>query len=71
MGFPGGSVVNNLSANAEDTGDAVSFLGREDPLKEEMATPVFLPVKERSMGLQKSDKTETLSTAHNETFKLK
>ena len=31
-------VVNNLPASGEDTGDASSVLGREDPLEKEMAT---------------------------------
>ena len=35
MGFPGGSVVKNLLANA---GEASLSLGQEDPLEEEMAT---------------------------------
>ena len=35
QGFPGGSVVKNLPANA---GDIVRFLGQEDPLEEEMVT---------------------------------
>ena len=34
-GFPGGSVVKTLPANAEDVG---AFLGWEDPPEEEMAT---------------------------------
>ena len=34
-GFPGGSVVKNLPANAEDW---VGSLGREDPLEKEMAS---------------------------------
>ena len=34
MGFPGGSAVKNLPANA---GDAGSILGQEDPLVKEMA----------------------------------
>ena len=34
MGFPGGSVVKNLPANA---GDKVRSLGQEDPLEEELA----------------------------------
>ena len=34
-GFPGGSVVKNPPANAEDVG---SVPGLEDPLEEEMAT---------------------------------
>ena len=40
-GFPVGSVVKYLPANAGDAGDAgdkVWSLGREDPLEEEMAT---------------------------------
>ena len=36
MGFPGGSVVKNLPARAEDTVDVNSILGQEDPLEEEM-----------------------------------
>ena len=36
MGFPGGSVVRNLLANA---GNTSSIPGSEDPLEEEMATP--------------------------------
>ena len=35
MGFPGGSVVKNLPANAGDPG---SILGLENPLEKEMAT---------------------------------
>ena len=35
MGFPDGSVVKNLLANA---GDAGLILGQEDPLEKEMAT---------------------------------
>ena len=34
-GFPGGSVVKSLPANAGDTG---SILGQENPMREEMAT---------------------------------
>ena len=36
MGFPGGSVVRNLLANA---GNTSSIPGSEDTLEEEMATP--------------------------------
>ena len=44
-GFPGGSVVKNLSAKQEMW---VRSLGRDDPLEKEMATtPVFLPGKSR------------------------
>ena len=35
MGFPSGTMVKNLPANA---GEAHSILGWEDPLEEEMAT---------------------------------
>ena len=35
MGFPGGSAVKNLSANAGDVG---LIPGQEDPLEEETAT---------------------------------
>ena len=35
MGFPDGSVIKNLSANA---GDVDLIPGREDPLEKEMAT---------------------------------
>ena len=34
QGFPGGSVIKNLPADAGDSGD----VSREDPLEEEMAT---------------------------------
>ena len=45
-GFPGGSVVKNLPANAEDTGDLGSIPESRNSLEEEMAThPVFLPGK--------------------------
>ena len=38
MGFPGGSVVENLPANSVDIGDVVLCLDKEDPLEEEMTT---------------------------------
>ena len=38
-------VVKNLPTSAGDSGDASLTLGWEDPLEEEMATPVFLPGK--------------------------
>ena len=38
MGFPGGSVVENLPANSGDIGDVVLSLDKEDPLEEEMTT---------------------------------
>ena len=37
MGFPDGSVVKNLPANA---GDAGLILGQEDPLAEELEGPL-------------------------------
>ena len=33
MGFPGGTVVKNLLANAGDAGYMGLILGREDPLE--------------------------------------
>ena len=43
MGFPGDSVVNNLSAKQESK---VQSLGQEDPLEKEMQPiPVFVPGK--------------------------
>ena len=38
MGFPGGPVVKNPSANAGDTRDTVQSQGREDALEEDMET---------------------------------
>ena len=38
MGFPGGTVVKNLPANAGDARDAVSNTGSRRSLAEEMAT---------------------------------
>ena len=38
MGFPGGSVVKYLPANAEMQKTRIPSLGWEDPLEEEMAT---------------------------------
>ena len=37
-GFPGGSVVKNLPANAGDTGILGQSMGWQDSLEEEMAT---------------------------------
>ena len=47
FGFPRGSVVKNLPANAGDTGwCGVQSLGWEDPWEEGMQpTPVFMPGK--------------------------
>ena len=38
IGFPGGTVVRNVPANAGDAQDVGSFLGWEDPQEEQMAT---------------------------------
>ena len=42
-GFPGGSVVKNPPAKQEMQKTQVQSLGREDPLKEEMATHSSTP----------------------------
>ena len=42
-GFPGGSVVNNLSTNAGDTGDTGSIPASGNLLKEKMATHSSIP----------------------------
>ena len=54
VGFPGGSVVKNLPANA---GDMVRTLGRDDHVEKEMATRSSIlawesPWAEESGGLQ-------------------
>ena len=53
-GFPGGSLVKNLQANAGDVG---SILGQDDPLEEETATQSSIlaweiPWTEEPSGLQ-------------------
>ena len=69
MGFPGGAVVKNPPADAEDTKETwVWSLGQEDALEEDMApTPVFLPGKSHGQsslagcgpgGCKESDMTE-------------
>ena len=45
-GFPGGSVVKNLSANAGNTEMQVRPLGSEDPLEKEMAAHFIIPAWE-------------------------
>ena len=57
MGFPGGSVVKNLPANAGDIKTRVSSLGREDPVEEGMAAHSSIlawriPWTEKPGGLQ-------------------
>ena len=64
MGFPGGSVVKNLPANAGDIKTRVSSLGREDPVEEGMAAHSSIlawripwteePGGLQSMGLQRA-----------------
>ena len=68
-GFPGGSVVKNLTADVGDTG--VRSLGWEDPLEKEMATHSSIlawriPWTEesgrlQSMGHKELDTTERLN----------
>ena len=72
MGFPSVSTGKESSRNAEDTGDAGSIPGWEDPLEEEMAAaPVFLPGKSQGQrsqmscspwGSKESDTTQRPST---------
>ena len=60
-GFPGGTVVKNLSAKAGDARDPGLILSGEDPLKQEMATHCSIlaweipwteePSRLQSMGL--------------------
>ena len=45
-GFPGGSAVKNLPANAEDTEDLGSIPGSRNSLEEEMATHPSIPAWE-------------------------
>ena len=57
QGFPGGTVVKNLPANAGDTGDWARCLGGEDALEEDMATHYSIltwkiPWTEEPGGLQ-------------------
>ena len=52
MGFPGGSVVKNLSAEQDTWWEPrVSSLGQEEPLEEEMATHSSIPWTEEPGGL--------------------
>ena len=62
-GFPGGSVIKNLPANAREARDAGSILGWGDPLEEGMATHFSIlvwripwteePGRLQSIGLQR------------------
>ena len=65
-GFPGGSVIKNLPANAGESRDMGSIPGQEDPLEEEMATHSSIlawkfPWTEEPGGLQpmESQKSQT------------
>ena len=72
MGFPGGSVVKNPSANAEDTGDMSLIpgsrgspgVGNENPLQYSCLenSMVEEPGGLQSMGPQESDVREQLSS---------
>ena len=60
-GFPGGSVVKNLPANAGDAREEGSILGQEDPLEEGMPThsSIFawkIPWTEEPVRLQSMDR---------------
>ena len=72
-GFPGGSVIKDLPANAGDEGDVGSVLGQEDSLEEEMATHSSIPAwripwTEEPGGLQSrgSESWTQLSTQDTE-----
>jgi len=74
MGFPSGSVVKNLPANAGDAGDGLDPWIRKIPWRRKwQPAPVFLPRKshgQRSLtgnspwGHKESDMTEQLSTLY-------
>ena len=68
-GFPGGSVIKNLPANAGDR-DSIPWVGKIPWRREQQLTPVFLPEKfhgQRNLGgysprgCKESDMTEQLS----------
>ena len=50
MGFPGGSVVENLPANAEDAGDASSIPGSERSLGGGNGNPFQYSCLKKSRG---------------------
>ena len=69
MGFPGGSVVNNLPAKQEIP---VQILGWEDPLEKEMATHSSMlaweiPWTEEPGGLQFMGSKKSWSRLSDET----
>ena len=49
LGFPGGSVVKNLPANAGDSREVGSILGSERFPREENGNPLQYPCLENSM----------------------
>ena len=71
LGFPGGSAVKNLPANARNTGDSGLILGWEDPLGERNGNPLQYSRLENPMdggawramvhGITDLDTTERLS----------
>ena len=66
MGFPDGSMVENLPANA---GEAHSILGQDDPLEKEMATHSGIlawriPWTEEPGGLQSAESQSWYVTGH-------
>ena len=70
-GFPGGTVVKNLPANAGDTGWS---LGQEDALEEEMATHSSIlawkiPWTEESGGLQSIELQKSQTQLSNWAYK--
>ena len=65
LGFPSGSVVNNLPANAGDSRDAglIPGSGRSLGVRIWQLTPVFLPGKSHGQrGGKESDTTEHTHT---------
>ena len=63
FGFPGGTVVKNLPANAGDTGDLSSILGLGRSLEEDLTTHSRIlawkiPWTEEPAGLQSGGKID-------------
>ena len=73
-GFPGGSVIKNLPANAGESRDMGSIPGQEDPLEEEMATHSSIlawkfPWTEEPGGLQPMESQKSQTWLGNSTTK--
>ena len=73
-GFPGGSVIKNLPANAGESRDLGSIPGQEDPLEEEMATHSSIlawkfPWTEEPGGLQPMESQKSQTWLGNSTTK--